>query len=376
MARILRVRLNAPSAAIVAIMIVALGVSVATYLVVSRSFESYKATEAMVGYSNNLQLDLVAEQSAIHAYSLDPRTEMFSAYRAADDEFDADLASLTAMLHVSGLDGKLDLIAVLQHLNDQLDLAMTRYLRHPVATSPDLAQVRDLNDKMRAQLNTIINTSHSEQTVILGRVRFTILAGTLILLGMIALLGTLGIGQEIRRISTLAFHDALTGLQNRASFTLTFQQAIARAKRDKHPAACMFIDLDGFKTVNDTLGHQAGDYVLQVVAQTLRDSVRGSDIVGRLGGDEFVIALSWINKAEDVALVAEKILRSVAQPIDFEGKLARVSASIGVSLFPEDADDADTLLQLADKAMYVAKHRGKNQVAAVGPAFEGSAAQA
>lgn len=171
-------------------------------------------------------------------------------------------------------------------------------------------------------------------------------------------------GQELRRMAALAFYDALTGLQNRSSFMLSFDQILGRAARDRHPVACLFIDLDGFKTVNDSLGHQAGDHVLMVVAQILRDAVRGSDIVGRLGGDEFVVVLSSISKPADAATVAEKIMRAIDRPIEVSGKPARVTASIGISFYPEDAEDAESLLQLADEAMYEAKNAGKNQAAA------------
>ena len=171
-------------------------------------------------------------------------------------------------------------------------------------------------------------------------------------------------GQELKRMSTLAFYDALTGLQNRQSFMLSFEQILGRAHRDRNPVACMFIDLDLFKEVNDTYGHQIGDHVLIVVAQILRDAVRGSDIVGRLGGDEFVVVLSSIKKPSDTAVVAEKILRAIDRPIELEGVPAHVTASIGISFYPEDAEDPEALIRLADEAMYEAKRAGKNHIAA------------
>lgn len=170
-------------------------------------------------------------------------------------------------------------------------------------------------------------------------------------------------GAELKRMATLAFYDALTGLQNRQSFMLSFEQLLSRAQRDHLPVACLFIDLDLFKEVNDTLGHQVGDHVLIVVAQILRDAVRGSDIVGRLGGDEFVVVLSSIKKPADAAIVAEKIRRAIDRPVEVEGKPAHVSSSVGISFYPEDAEDAETLVRLADEAMYQAKRAGKNQVA-------------
>lgn len=171
-------------------------------------------------------------------------------------------------------------------------------------------------------------------------------------------------GQEIKRMSVLAFYDALTGLQNRQSFMLSFEQILGRAQRDRHPVACLFVDLDLFKEVNDSHSHQAGDQVLIVVAQILRDAVRGSDIVCRLGGDEFVVVLSSIKKPSDTALVAQKILRAIDRPIEVEGTPVHVTASIGISFFPEDAEDPEMLVHLADEAMYEAKRGGKNRIAA------------
>src|SRR5579875_74990 len=170
-------------------------------------------------------------------------------------------------------------------------------------------------------------------------------------------------GQELKRLSALAFYDALTGLQNRRSFLLSFEQVLRRAARDRHPVACLYLDLDHFKDVNDTLGHQAGDQVLIVVGRILRRALRKSDLVGRMGGDEFVVVLSSIKKPADAELVAEKIRRAIDQPIEVDGRPAHVTASIGVSFYPEDAGDAQTLIRLADEAMYDAKHGGKNRVA-------------
>lgn len=171
-------------------------------------------------------------------------------------------------------------------------------------------------------------------------------------------------GQEAKRMATLAFYDALTGLQNRSSFMLSFEQTLGRARRERRQVACMFVDLDGFKAVNDTLGHQAGDHVLIVVAQILRDSVRASDLVCRLGGDEFVVVLSSITKPTDAGVVAEKILLAIDRPIGVSGKRAHVTASIGISFFPEDSESPETLVRIADAVMYEAKKAGKNRFAA------------
>ena len=122
----------------------------------------------------------------------------------------------------------------------------------------------------------------------------------------------------------------------------------------------MFIDLDGFKSVNDTLGHDAGDYVLKQVAQRLLSCVRETDTVARVGGDEFLIIATEIISAENVVQIAEKIIQTVSQPIIFHNQGAVVNTSIGIALFPEHSEDMDTLIKLADEAMYKVKNAGKN----------------
>jgi diguanylate cyclase (GGDEF)-like protein len=124
----------------------------------------------------------------------------------------------------------------------------------------------------------------------------------------------------------------------------------------------MFIDLDGFKTVNDTIGHDAGDYVLKQVAQRLLSCVRKTDTVARVGGDEFLIIATEINSPDNAAQIAEKVVQVVSQPIIFNGQqtVVSVSTSIGIALFPEHSEDMDQLIKLADEAMYNVKNAGKN----------------
>jgi len=124
--------------------------------------------------------------------------------------------------------------------------------------------------------------------------------------------------------------------------------------------AVLFVDLDEFKVVNDTLGHSAGDQLLQVVARRLEGCMRQTDLVARFGGDEFVISISPLGSASDVTEIAEKILRILAEPMELGGKRIRSSASIGIALFPQDGEDTETLLKHADAAMYQAKSQGRN----------------
>lgn len=157
-----------------------------------------------------------------------------------------------------------------------------------------------------------------------------------------------------------ASYDALTNLPNRALFLDRLSQAMAKAQRDKTRFALMFLDLDHFKPVNDTLGHGAGDDLLREISHRLVACVRESDTVARHGGDEFTVILPEITTAKAAEVVAKKILEAVERPIILGDNEATVSASIGVALFPHDAQDAETLLKNADIAMYRAKERGRN----------------
>ncbi len=165
------------------------------------------------------------------------------------------------------------------------------------------------------------------------------------------------------RTQYLAHYDLLTGLPNRTLFSDRLQQAIAKARRDKSQMALMFIDLDKFKPVNDTLGHQVGDLLLEQVACRLRECLRReSDTVGRVGGDEFVVILQEIETVGDARLVAEKILQSLNQSFDIAGHPINISSSIGIAIFPEHGSDEKLLLKSADAAMYRAKEAGRNRL--------------
>lgn len=166
--------------------------------------------------------------------------------------------------------------------------------------------------------------------------------------------------QEIERHHHLANHDALTGLPNRALFFKVLKEAIANARKEGTMFALLYLDLDKFKPVNDTLGHHLGDLLLVNVAKRLRASVRDSDTVARLGGDEFAIIVHKVADATSAAALARTLLQTVAQPFMLEGHALALTASIGIALFPRDADDPDHLLRSADQAMYVAKSRGEN----------------
>ncbi len=161
-----------------------------------------------------------------------------------------------------------------------------------------------------------------------------------------------------RQMSRLAQHDALTGLPNRLLLHDRLTEAIAFARRHRKPLAVLFLDVDGFKAVNDSLGHAAGDRVLQSIAARLGESLRQSDTVSRYSGDEFVIVLSEVERAEDVTVVAKKLLLAAAGPHRIDSQEVRVTASIGIALYPDHGRDATTLIVNADTAMYGAKRDG------------------
>ena len=158
----------------------------------------------------------------------------------------------------------------------------------------------------------------------------------------------------------LARYDALTGLPNRNMFIDELERTLARARRSGDNFALFFIDLDRFKNINDSLGHGAGDRLLQVMATRLRELLRDSDLVARLGGDEFVVLLEGSADPKALAGVARKALAAVAEPVLIDGRSFQVTGSVGISLYPQDGSDAATLLKNADAAMYLAKDSGKN----------------
>ncbi|MFN0314579.1 MAG: EAL domain-containing protein, partial [Burkholderiales bacterium] len=162
------------------------------------------------------------------------------------------------------------------------------------------------------------------------------------------------------RINFLATRDALTGLPNRVLFGDRIAQAIAASRRTGQGLAVFFMDLDRFKYINDTLGHDVGDILLKQVAERMLACVRKRDTLARLGGDEFVLALEGLLQPEDAAQVATKIVRSIAEPYEISGHSLTTSCSIGISIFPSDAEDERTLMKNADTAMYHAKERGRN----------------
>lgn len=164
-----------------------------------------------------------------------------------------------------------------------------------------------------------------------------------------------------QRLAYLAEHDSLTDLPNRVRFNDRLVQALALAKRNRHRMAVLYLDLDLFKPINDLLGHDIGDKLLQSVAHRLIQCVRSSDAVGRQGGDEFIILLSEVTRAKDAEIIAGKILHSPSMPYQINQHQLDITTSIGIANWPDDGVDAESLVKKADFAMYCAKSGGGNR---------------
>ena len=158
----------------------------------------------------------------------------------------------------------------------------------------------------------------------------------------------------------LAHHDNLTGLPNRLLFKDRLEQSFKKARREHHRVAVLFLDLDDFKKVNDTLGHQVGDEMLKQAAKRIQCLLREGDTVARLGGDEFTILIDRLERAEDASLVANKVLATLKQPFNIVGRELYIGVSIGIAIFPQDGENTETLVRNADVSMYRAKQMGKN----------------
>ncbi|MDH5804390.1 MAG: sensor domain-containing diguanylate cyclase, partial [Gemmatimonadota bacterium] len=169
-----------------------------------------------------------------------------------------------------------------------------------------------------------------------------------------------GIKERETRFAELAKTDSLTGIANRKDFLDTLNEAVANARAKERLLAVLYIDLDGFKEINDKLGHAAGDAILVEVTERLRDAVRSTDLLARLGGDEFAVLLPNLRIESGVNSVAANVVESLQKPFDYEGEIVTVHCSVGCAVFPTDARKAEDLLKGADKAMYEAKRSGKN----------------
>lgn len=286
-----------------------------------------------------------------------------------------------------GLDGQFRIRRVGDTLSagDQVDFPLFMAAIDTMQTSPVLttSPIDGVERYMSARglfnfpLAVVVSLSKSEQlqaTAQMARVyRWRAFGLSLVLIAIISILWRLqsklvaSRRHEVevqmahaRQVEYLAYHDGLTGLPNRSLFSKLLGQSLALSQREGRTLAVMFLDLDHFKQINDTLGHDAGDELLKEVARRLQSSLRASDTVARLGGDEFVVILPDIAARDYALTVASKIIAAVARPYLLSGQEFRVTASIGISTFPDGGLDEQTLTKNADIAMYKAKEEGKN----------------
>jgi diguanylate cyclase (GGDEF)-like protein len=166
--------------------------------------------------------------------------------------------------------------------------------------------------------------------------------------------------QTNEQVAHLAYHDALTGLPNRALFYDRLNQALSRAQREKESIAVLFLDLDGFKKVNDTLGHDTGDALLVQAAERIKSCVRKSDTVARMGGDEFTAILCNVGTGNGKEIVAQKILDAIRTAFTLGDQSCNIGVSIGIAVYPNNGENVEELVKIADTAMYLAKDAGKN----------------
>jgi diguanylate cyclase (GGDEF)-like protein len=234
---------------------------------------------------------------------------------------------------------------------------------NPARIKSDLANIGRINDELTPLENEFVEALGDASRITYQLLRSMLLAATLVLLlyGTVLSVRILRHRKRLQdRIKQIAFFDALTALPNRMLLHERLEHAIARQRRDGHQLAVLFMDLDRFKIINDSLGHEAGDVLLRHVAERLRRQVREGDTVSRMGGDEFVVLVENFEHIAAVSNLAERLVEQVSAPYVLESKDCHVTASIGISVFPVDGKDSQSLLKMADMAMYRAKDLGRN----------------
>ncbi|RPI20264.1 MAG: diguanylate cyclase [Acidobacteria bacterium] len=334
-----------------------------------KKFYALFAVQDVTDLTNRIQDYQIAREQA--AAEIEERTRVEEELRRQKELFQSVLESLAARIAVLDSQGKiLSCNAAWERFASDYGLTHetlgtgANYLQTFLSNSENQRQNLKMYEGLRAVLDGRLEYYQEEYQCHLSSADNWFIMSVTPLVGGTrgAVVAHMDISERKRaeqQIEYLALHDILTDLPNRQLFMDRMTQALVRSKRYRKQAAILYLDLDDFKTINDSLGHQAGDAVLIETARRLKELVRESDTVARIGGDEFAVILLDVQKPADAGLVAEKIARAAAVPIPIGDQQVEVGASIGISMFPKDGTSLASLLKCADSAMYVAKGLGK-----------------
>lgn len=261
-------------------------------------------------------------------------------------------------------------LQTLQFLVDAREAGSTQSAQLLMSVEQDKLEtdrIKEVLDEMEARENTVLDKALSVRDgaygkfwSLLGIITACLFAGAIWQYFRMRKIVQYAASSEAE-IRHMANHDVLTGLPNRRLLQDKLDTHIDDANRNRRAFAVMFMDLDGFKKVNDTIGHEAGDDLLRSVAQRLRTTIRASDTVARIGGDEFIVVVPELNEANTAAQIATTLVEAVSRPYLIKGKSVNVSTSIGISFYPRNGTSSSELLEIADRALNQAKGRGKNQ---------------
>ena len=254
------------------------------------------------------------------------------------------------------------LCQILGYSEKELLTIDSKHVLHPDDLQANKKNIQDLQDGRIKYHQSVQRFFHKSGEIIWGSLNISIIhSNSDEPLYFIAQLQNITAEKNAEeQLRHLAYHDALTGLYNRNRLEEHMQELLLSSQRHAEGFALIFIDLDRFKNINDTLGHDAGDVMLQIVAQRLKNTVRSTDAIARIGGDEFIIIVNNINKVDKITNIVRKMLNSLLQPVMIKGNEVYITMSIGVSVYPYDGEDIETLIKNADLALYRAKELGRN----------------
>lgn len=327
------------------------------------------AVQDVTDLTTRIQDYQIAREHA--ALELDERTKVEEELRRQKELFQSVLESLAARIAVLDSQGKIvscnvawERFASNYGLTPETLGVDANYLQTFLNSPENQRQNLRMYEGLRAVLDGRLESYQEEyQCQLSGADNWYIMSVTPLVGGVpgavVSHIDISGRKRAEQQIEYMALHDMLTDLPNRKLFMDRFNQALARSRRYLKPAAVLYVDLDDFKAINDTLGHQAGDTVLAETARRLKELVRESDTVARIGGDEFAVILMDVQTPAGAVQVAEKIIRATSVPIPLADQQVEVGSSIGISLYPKDGSSIASLLKCADSAMYVAKSLGK-----------------